>query len=93
MHAQIVLLLLLLCAAGGSLQHERPSAAAGDYEHGLTAWLDSVGAGSCAPVRRMHREPVSLLGGLTAMCLSRFVPLASWLLGAEFCRTRICQFG
>ena len=88
MHAPIVL--LLLCAAGGSL-HERPPAA--DYEQGLTAWLDSVGAGSCAPVRRMHREPVSLPGGLTAVCLSRFVPLTSWLLGAEFCRTRICQFG
>ena len=45
------LVAVLLCAAGGRLQQNARSGD-GDFEHGLTAWLDSVGAGSCAPVRR-----------------------------------------
>ena len=49
------LVVMLVYAAGGPVHDDQHPRRDGEYERGLTTWLDSVGAGSCAPVRRMHR--------------------------------------
>eukprot|EP01043_Picozoa_sp_COSAG02_P083923 COSAG02_NODE_21851_length_773_cov_0.669139_1_plen_170_part_00 len=88
------LVAVLLYAAGGPLQQKAPSSGGSDFEHGLTAWLDSVGAGSCAPVR----------GTLSCRVAPAIDMTLTWFIGpaADACvaalraglyRTRICDTG
>lgn len=89
------LVAVLLYAAGGPLQQKAPSSGGSDFEHGLTAWLDSVGAGSCAPVRRtlscrrvapaIDMTPAWFVGPAADACVAA--------LRAGLYRTRICDTG
>ncbi len=82
--------MLLYAAGGGPLQQNARGAGGGDFEHGLTAWLDSVGAGSCAPVRRTLSSRDGTIP-LLRPCVPADALVAA--LRAELRRTRICHVG